>query len=34
MHYNPSTPAEAEAMREIAADRVAEADAKRPALAR
>ena len=25
MHYNPSTPAEAEAMRDIAADRVAEA---------
>lgn len=25
MHYNPSTPAEAETMRDIAADRVAEA---------
>jgi hypothetical protein len=25
MHYNPSTPADAEAMRELAADRVAEA---------
>jgi hypothetical protein len=25
MHYNPSTPADAEAMREIAANRVAEA---------
>ena len=25
MHYNPSTPAEAEALRDIAADRVAEA---------
>ena len=27
MHYNPSTPAEAEALRDIAADRVAEAEA-------
>ena len=27
MHYNPSTPADAEALREIAADRVAEAEA-------
>ena len=27
MHYNPSTPAEAEALRAIAADRVAEAEA-------
>ncbi len=25
MHYNPSTPAEADALRDIAADRVAEA---------
>ena len=25
MHYNPSTPADAEALRELAADRVAEA---------
>ena len=25
MHYNPSTPAEAEALREIAADHIAEA---------
>ena len=27
MNYNPSTPAEAEALRDIAADRVAEAEA-------
>ena len=27
MRYNPSTPAEAEALRDIAADRVAEAEA-------
>ena len=27
MHYNPSTPADAEALRDMAADRVAEAEA-------